>query len=145
MIRKKSAKLFCCEDISLIENYYEAVNDKTQSWELHHRLESELRLSKRELIESGRYYGVEAKYLIFLTKSEHSSLHQKLNNNFKCKKKNGMLGRHHTEESRRKMSINHKTPLVPIKKYKWMTPTGEIVEMRKSSVTRFHPDWKLIE
>ena len=43
------------------------------------------------------------------------------------------------------MSINHKAPLVPIKKYKWMTPTGEIVEMRKTAVTRFHPDWKLIE
>lgn len=56
-----------------------------------------------------------------------------------------MLGRHHTEESRRKMSINHKAPLAIIKKYKWMTPTGEIVEMRKTSVTRFHPDWKLIE
>lgn len=138
MIRKKSAKLFCCEDISLIENYYEAVNDKTQSWELHHRLESELRLSKAELIESGRYYGVEAKYLIFLTKSEHSSLHQKLNNNFKCKKKNGMLGRHHTEESKMKMRK-------PKTKYKWMTPTSEIVEMCKSPVTRLHPDWKLIE
>ena len=28
MINKRNAKLFCCEDISLIENYYEAVNDK---------------------------------------------------------------------------------------------------------------------
>ena len=31
------------------------------------------------------------------------------------------------------------------KKYKWMTSTGEIVEMCKSPVTRLHPDWKLIE
>ena len=56
-----------------------------------------------------------------------------------------MLGRHHTEESRRKMSINHKGPLGPKQKYKWMTPTGEIIEMNKTPVTRFHPDWKLIE
>ena len=145
MINEKNAKAYCSDDISLIENYNEAVNDKTQSWELHHRLESELNKSVQELKDLNLYFNRPADELIFLTKSEHSSLHQKLNNNFRCKKKNGMLGRHHTEESRRKMSINHKAPLAIIKKYKWMTPTGEIVEMRKTSVTRFHPDWKLIE
>ena len=49
-----------------------------------------------------------------------------------------MLGRHHTEESKKKMRK-------PKTKYKWMTPTGEIIEMSKTLVTRFHPDWKLIE
>lgn len=44
MIRKdyKRFKKYCCEDISLIENYEKAVNDKTQTWCCHHKLEIEL-------------------------------------------------------------------------------------------------------
>ena len=29
--------------------------------------------------------------------------------------------------------------------YKWMTPDGEIIIMSKTPVTRFHPDWILVE
>ena len=39
MIRIASAKSFCRDDYTKIENYKEAVNDNTQTWELHHRNE----------------------------------------------------------------------------------------------------------
>ena len=36
----ESVKKYCCEDISLIENYIEAVSDDSQVWHCHHRLET---------------------------------------------------------------------------------------------------------
>ena len=41
MINKRNAKLFCCEDISLIENYNEAINS-SEVWICHHRLSIDL-------------------------------------------------------------------------------------------------------
>lgn len=35
----KGMERYCCEDISKIENYEEAVADTTQMWHCHHRLE----------------------------------------------------------------------------------------------------------
>lgn len=75
MINEKYAKMFCCEDISLIENYQEAINDNTQTWHCHHRLETDLGLSMQELKDSNKYFGIEAKYLIFLRPYEHLHLH----------------------------------------------------------------------
>lgn len=75
MINKKYAKMFCCEDISLIENYEEAISDTEQTWHCHHRLETDLNISMQELKESNRYFNVEAKYLIFLKPYEHLHLH----------------------------------------------------------------------
>ena len=66
MINEKNVKRYCCEDISLIENYQDAINDKERTWDCHHRLETDLCLSTQELIDSNRYWKVEAKYLIFL-------------------------------------------------------------------------------
>lgn len=99
MIKEKNAKAYCSEDISLIENYELAVNDPTQVWDCHHRLETDEGLSQQELEESNRYYGVEAKYLIFLTEHDHLSLHAK------CKKgeKNPFYGRCHSEDTKQKM------------------------------------------
>ena len=39
MINKRNAKLYCSEDISLIENYQEAISDQTKMWDIHHRQE----------------------------------------------------------------------------------------------------------
>jgi len=39
MICLKSLKKFCCEDLSLIENYDLAISDTNQTWHCHHRLE----------------------------------------------------------------------------------------------------------
>lgn len=86
MIGQRSrVKRFCCEDISLIENYEIAINDAENSYHCHHRLEThnadgtkkekEEQLSIERLIEMGLYYGRPASELIFLTPSEHSKVH----------------------------------------------------------------------
>jgi len=87
MINKANVRQFCCEDISLIENYDEAINDKTQTWVCHHRLEThypdgtrrinEKDLTRRELIEQKLYFERPAKEFIFLTNSDHAKLHRK--------------------------------------------------------------------
>lgn len=97
MICIYAVKKFCKEDPSKIENYDKATADKTQTWHCHHR--DEIRTlpsgmtvirSREELIENGRYYNCPANELIFLTKSEHSKLHNT------C--------RTHTEEAKIKIS-----------------------------------------
>ena len=84
----EGVKNFCNEDLSLIENYEKAIEDKEQTWDCHHRKGTIV--SKKELIENNEYYNRPASELIFLPKKEHISLHKK--------------GKHHTEEAKRKMS-----------------------------------------
>ena len=67
--------LYCKEDPSLIENYDKAINDNTQIWECHHRLETDLNLSMQELKDRNLYYDRPPSELIFLTKAEHSRIH----------------------------------------------------------------------
>ena len=88
MISEKIAKSYCKDDISLIENYDKAIADKTQVWQCHHRRETIF--SKYDLIEIGEYYNRPACELIFLTPLEHNRLHH--------------LGKHHSAETRKKMS-----------------------------------------
>ena len=77
MICLQTVKKFCCEDLSLIENYDKAISDTTQTWDCHHRLEiQEDKITPRkELISQGLYYNRPADELIFLTPEEHISLH----------------------------------------------------------------------
>ena len=79
MINEKYAKNFCCEDISLIENYDKAIADMTQTWHCHHRGEILPcgRFSVDDLKKFGLYYKRPAAELIFLTHSEHRRLHLK--------------------------------------------------------------------
>lgn len=79
MINETNAKKFCSEDITLIENYWDAVNDETQVWECHHKNEifRGISVSRALLKDIGLYYGCPASELIFLTKSEHIRLHKK--------------------------------------------------------------------
>lgn len=87
-------KNICCDDICLIENYNKAINDQTQKWECHHRLETELGLSREKLINIGRYYNVPASELIFLTRAEHNIIHN--------------TGSNHSEITKNKMSESAK-------------------------------------
>lgn len=89
MVSKNTLK-FCCEDISLIENYNKAINDRSQSYICHHRLETDKNMSVKELIEKNLYYNRPANELILLTFSEHSTLHNK--------------GRLHSKETKEKQS-----------------------------------------
>ena len=79
MINEKYAKTFCCEDLSLIENYELAIADTTQMWECHHRGEVLPcgRFSRDDLKKFGLYYKRPASELIFLTPTAHRLLHLK--------------------------------------------------------------------
>jgi len=74
MININNAKLYCCEDISLIENYEAAINS-SHVYDCHHRLDTDLGLTKTELIEQNLYYNRPASELIYLTHAEHTILH----------------------------------------------------------------------
>ena len=78
MISEYYAKKFCCDDISLIENYELAIADTTQTWDCHHRGEILPcgRFSSNDLKKFGLYYKRPASELIFLTKAEHNRLHK---------------------------------------------------------------------
>lgn len=73
MIRKENAEKYCCEDISKIYGYNEAVLDKENYWDCHHCLG--LVWTQRQLIEMGLYYNQPADRLMFVTKSQHKKLH----------------------------------------------------------------------
>ena len=94
MIADYKVKNFCKDDISKIENYDKAINDNTQTWHCHHKLETELNLSKTELIEKDLYYNRPASELIFLTKIEHKRLHT--------------CGKPRSEETKKKISMSRK-------------------------------------
>lgn len=82
MIGKNWIKKYCCEDISLIENYDEAINDKTQIWHCHHKAEVLPcgRFSINDLKKFNLYYNRPANELIFLTKAQHNHIHKAYKN-----------------------------------------------------------------
>ena len=93
MISEENTKKYCCEDISLIENYQQAKADNFAGWCIHHRLEIQpdgTRMSRQELKDKNLYYGRPASELIFMRFGEHTTLH--------------WLGKHHSAEARKKMS-----------------------------------------
>lgn len=85
MINKKLAKRYCSEEISLIENYQQAIADEERRWEIHHRREcdSEGRtlFTKKQLIEMSLYLNRPASELIFVTRAMHSKLHREMRSN----------------------------------------------------------------
>ena len=99
MINETNVKLFCKDDISLIENYDKAIADKEEVWHCHHRRETIY--TKNGLIEIGEYYHRPAIELIFLTESVHRAIHAKLQS---AKGENPMNGKHHPQEIKDKIS-----------------------------------------
>lgn len=71
----------CGDDISKIENYELAKADNFKGWDIHHRLEHELNVTKQDLIDWDIYYDRPADELIYLTRSQHMALHSKLRHN----------------------------------------------------------------
>ena len=105
MISFEKVKKYCNEDIYLIENYDKALADSNQTWECHHR--KELTTSRNTLIELGEYYNRPASELIFLTKFEHKSLHNKrkyVSSETRKKISIANKGKHLSEEAKRKLS-----------------------------------------
>ena len=101
MINKFLVQSYCNDDITQIENYELAINDNTQTWECHYRRETDEGLSVKQLVEQNLYFHRPTNELIFLTKAEHTRLH---NHN----RQSGMYGRKHSEETKRKQSESHK-------------------------------------
>ena len=73
MIDNRFAKRACCEDITKIENYEQAVNAK-ERWVCHHRLEHTW--TKTELLAKGLYWARPADELIFMERKAHYKLHK---------------------------------------------------------------------
>ena len=111
MIRIASAKSFCRDDYTKIENYKEAVNDNTQTWELHHRNEftfdGKFAHTAKELKEMNMYFKRPANELIFLTPSEHRRMHN-MNMTDETRKKisDTLKGHSVSDETRMKMKNN---------------------------------------
>ena len=146
----KEIKRFC-KDYTKIENYNKAVADITQVWDCHHRLETHnsdgkrrlVDLSKEELIALDIYYNRPAEELIFLTRSEHTSLHTEnqiswnknktFSEEHKKKLSESHKGKHLSEEHKRKMSESHK---------------GKVISeetKRKLSKVKKGKHWKIID
>lgn len=104
-------RYYCKDDISKIENYDKAIADKSQTWLVHHRLETHFsdgtprpinaQLTRKELITLGTYFYRPAEELILLTRSMHTTLHHK-------SKGGSMRGKSFSEVHKRKISNAHK-------------------------------------
>ena len=85
MINERNAKSFCSEDISLIENYQEAISDQTKTWDIHHRRECDENgrtlFTKKQLIDMNLYVKRPASELMFVTRSMHRKLHREMCSN----------------------------------------------------------------
>ena len=68
-----------CRYPELIENYDKAIADDTQTWDVHHRLES--CFTYKFLKEMNLYYDVEPGALIFLTREEHNKIDSRCRRN----------------------------------------------------------------
>lgn len=106
-----------CKNIEQIENYEKAKADNFKGWCIHHRLEThnsdgERRLvdiAVKELIALNMYFNRPAEELIFMTIKEHRVLHTKGKLGTNNKGKPGTFrGKHHTEESKKKISTAKK-------------------------------------
>ena len=129
MISERYAKQFCKDDISLIENYEQAVNDKNRKWVCHHRRGTIY--SRDGLKEIGEYYKRPAIELIFMLKEEHTRFHKTgkhYSEDTKKKMSESQIGKHLSEDTKKKMSEskmgNHNAPTKPIIQY---TKDGEFI------------------
>ena len=100
-----------CSKPELIENYDKAINDDTQIYACHHRLEthnsdSEPRsvpLSKAELQALGMYYQRPPEELIFMTRKEHAQMHNSLNKSWEYANK-ANVGKPKSKETKEKIA-----------------------------------------
>lgn len=108
MICIETAKNYC-KDYTKIENYEEAVNDKSEVWECHHRNGSHY--TENELKDLGLYYNCPPCELIFLTRKEHEK-QPHIGKYYEGLRKKGKptwnKGKKLSEEHKRKLKENHK-------------------------------------
>src|SRR5574344_1799379 len=81
--REYYLRKYYCINLEEVENYEEAKADNFIKWDIHHRLETHtldgirrsVNITSKELMKLGMYYNRPASELIFMTHSEHRSLH----------------------------------------------------------------------
>lgn len=83
-----------CKDYEKIENYEKAKKDNFKGWCCHHRKGVDIPTEELQVLDM--YYNRPPEELIFLTRSEHITLHNKGNTYFK--------GKYHSEETKKKLS-----------------------------------------
>jgi len=103
-----------CSEPSKIENYDKAIENTTQIWECHHRLETHTSDGERRLVDLtplelkalDMYYHRPPEEFIFLTKEDHVSLHSRYRNQKLDEKgrTSPNKGKHLSDETRRKLS-----------------------------------------
>lgn len=111
MICNKTIKKYCKEDISLIENYEQAITDKDHIWDCHHRLEigEGYTNSTEDLKLMNLYFNRPANELIFISHEDHTRLHSTVRHipcSESTKKKigNANRGKTRTEEQKRNIA-----------------------------------------
>ena len=144
MICIKTVKKFCCEDILTIENYEKAVNDKTQMWHCHHKLELESTggvcdASKQDLIDWNLYWHRPADELIFLKADEHKVLHTKGKTAWNKGKKCAPC----SEETKRKISEAMKGKEHEPHSEEWRRKVSEAKKGKSNGLEGKH--WKLVD
>lgn len=147
MICIEDAKCFCT-DYTKIENYEEAISDKTQTWDCHHR--NERFYSSQELKDLGLYYDCPPCELIFLKVPEHKKQYhkgaqhtedwnEKISKSMKGKQ-TWWKGKHHSEEAKKKIGEKSKNRKHTESSRKKMS---ESAKKRASNTLGKH--WKLID
>lgn len=118
MLSEKVVKSYC-KDFTKIENYQKAIEDVTQTWDCHHRLETHnsdgerrlVDLTLAELIALDMYYDRPSEEFIFLSRVDHRRLHsvgKGLSEETKAKISVAKKGKKLSEEHRAKLSAAHK-------------------------------------
>ena len=127
MINANQAKKYCSDDISLIENYQQAIADQTRMWEIHHRRECDENgrtlFTKKQLIDMGLYLNRPASELIFVTRSMHWKLHREARSNggkiggkIAGKIARKILGKKYGAINGKKSAIKHSIPILQFSK-----------------------------
>lgn len=119
MTNINNAKKYCSEDISLIENYNQAIADAQNYWEIHHRRECDENgktlFTKKQLIEMNLYHNRPASELIFVTRSMHKKIHREQME--KCQKNGGKVGgKKNGAINGKKSAIKHSIPIIQFAK-----------------------------
>lgn len=112
MINESLARKYCREDITLIKNYAEAVADTTQTWICHHRnAEPFTGFCTKDLKKMNMYYKRPASELMFVTRGEHKTIHNKgkiVSAETRKKMSESQKGKHLSDEHRQKLSAANK-------------------------------------
>ena len=133
MISLNCVSNYCKEDISLIENYNEAINSNKQ-YDCHHRLETELNVSKQYLIDNNLYLNRPASELKFVTSKMHNNLHDAgSTTRFGASKGHSNKGKHLSDATKAKMSAAQKGRVGYTKGYKWKLVNGKRVYFKEEA------------